>query len=313
MNKKEILAYAVKHKNMDIRLASRSGGIFTAVTDYILEQNGIIYGCALDDEFMALHKRADSQVGRNEFRESKYIQSRMGNVFECVKKDLQESKYVLFSGTSCQTEGLRKFLEVSLCDTSKLLLVDILCHGVPSPKVWKDYLEYINRKHPGKIESVKFRNKQKYGWGDHVETIRIDGVDYDSKTFTRLFFDHNILRPSCYQCPFKNVNHKADITIGDCWGIDENMPDFTDNRGVSLVLLNTKKGEKVFDAVSNQIESRKCDINDYLQPALQYPNKKPKDREKFWKFYYTHNFQSVIYRTVLKKIEKRIKGCFTRI
>ena len=312
MDKKEVLAYVVKHKNLDIRLASRSGGIFTAVSDYILSKNGIIYGCALNEEFMAIHKRADSPAERDEFRGSKYIQSRMGNIFEQVKKDLQESKYVLFTGTSCQTEGLMKYLDVS-SDRSKLILMDIVCHGVPSPRVWKDYLEYVNRKHPGKIESVNFRNKLKYGWGDHVETVTIDGVDYDSKTYTRFFYDHNILRPSCYQCPFKNVNHSSDITIADCWGIDENMPEFTDNKGVSLVLVNTQTGKDIFSAVTSDIEFVQCDINDYLQPPLQHPYEKPKDREQFWKYYYTHKFESSIRRTLIMKVKRRIDKYLERI
>lgn len=307
---KEISTYAVKHKSFEIRMKSRSGGIFTALTDYVLEQSGMIYGCALDDNFLAIHKRAVDKDGRDGFRGSKYIQSNMNDTFHDVYTDLQSEKLVLFSGTSCQTEGLRRYLEVLHCKMDKLILVDIVCHGVPSPKVWSDYLKYTNKKYPGKIESVDFRNKKKYGWKDHVETITIDGVEHDSRIFTTLFYDHNILRPSCYKCPFKNINHSADITIADCWGIDKNMPEFTDNNGVSLVLVNTKKGKEIFEHASNDIISVSCDINDYLQPPLRYSFEKPANREKFWKYYSKQSFDKVVDKFVIRKnnsFMKRLK------
>lgn len=313
---KNVLAYAVKHKNMGVRMASRSGGIFTALSDYVLEQGGIIYGCSLNEKFLAVHKRAQNKLERDSFRESKYIQSDLNGIFQNVCEDLKASKYVLFSGTSCQTEGLKKYLQVLKCDISKLVLVDIVCHGVPSPKVWSDYLQYVNEMHPGKIEKVSFRNKQKYGWKDHVETVTIDGSDYDSRVFTKLFYDHNILRPSCYVCPYKNVNHTSDITIADCWGIDKNMPDFTDNKGVSLVMLNTDKGKQLFENVSQQIEKVPCDIKDYLQPPLQYPFPEPSERKRFWKYYFSHSFKKVAYKYVEKRnnsFSKRVIRKINRI
>lgn len=302
-------AYAVKHKDIDVRMASRSGGIFTALSDYILLNNGVIYGCSLDENYMAIHTRAVTESERDGFRGSKYIQSELRDIFKYVKADLCEGKQVLFSGTSCQVDGLQMYL--SEVDTSKLLCVDIICHGVPSPKVWKDYLEWTSKKYKGKITWVDFRNKKKYGWRDHVETIGIDNKSVDSRIFKTIFFKHHILRPSCFKCPYKSLIHSSDITIADFWGIEKAVPGFDDNKGVSLVLINNSIGEGFYSEIKQHITSEPCDVNLCLQNELIGPFPEPIDRKQFWELYRKSKFSTITNKygnnNIVSKIKKKVK------
>lgn len=186
MNWEKPKVYAVKHIDENIRAASRSGGIFTALSDLILSDGGIVYGCVLTESFTAVHIRAENASDRNRMRGSKYIQSKLGDTFSNVKKDLDTGKKVLFSGTSCQTAGLRRFLGR---EYDNLFCVDIVCHGVPSPAVWERYLNWQEQKSHGKTIKVDFRNKKDFGWRDHVETLWFDnGKSVSSPIFKTLFY-----------------------------------------------------------------------------------------------------------------------------
>lgn len=163
-------AYAVRHKNMDEIERSRSGAAFVAISDYILENGGVVYGAGYAEHFRVIHKRATSKEERDEFRGSKYVQSDLNNVFRQVKEDLKNGLIVLFSGTPCQTSGLNSFVGKKLRDN--LFLVDIVCHGVPSPYIWDDYLNFLEKKQGQKICWVNFRDKQEFGWTAHKETFK---------------------------------------------------------------------------------------------------------------------------------------------
>lgn len=310
-NWKSPKVYAVKHRNEDIREASRSGGIFTALSDRVLSENGIVYGCALTDDFQAVHIRAEKVEERNLMRGSKYIQSNMGDVFKTVLEDLNAGKKVMFSGTSCQVAGLKKFLDK---EYSNLFCVDILCYGVPSTLVWSEYLNWQESKN-GKIVSVDFRNKKDFGWAAHVETIVFENkAVVDSRVFTTLFFGKHILRPSCYKCPYKDIMHPADITIGDYWGIDKAVPGFNDDKGVSLTLVNNDIGEKNFELIKNEIVYREAKVEDSMQPVLVKPVDIPTQRELFWKEFYALDFEKIIKKyggyglnEKLKMIKRKIK------
>lgn len=290
MKWKKSKVYAVKHKNEETRAASRSGGIFTALSDDVLLQNGVVYGCVLTLNFEAVHIRAEKPEDRDRMRGSKYIQSNIGDVFRAVAADLQSGRMVLFSGTSCQVAGLRAFLNT---EYENLLCVDIVCHGVPSPLVWNKYLSWQEAKH-GKIVSVDFRNKKEYGWADHVETLTTEsGVVVNSRVFTKLFYGHSILRPSCYKCPYKDIMHPGDITIADYWGIDKAAPGFNDNKGVSLVLVNNEMGDCAFNRVKEYIEYRETRLEDSMQPPFIGPFEEPKERTAFWDEFYKTPFEHI--------------------
>lgn len=281
--KRKIEAYAVKNRNLEVRMNSRSGGVFTALTDKYIEDGGVVYGVALDENYLAYHCRAVNKQERDCFRGSKYIQSNIGTVYKQVKKDLQAGKKVLFSGTPCQVNALKKVL--FHVDCSNLLLVDIICHGVPSPKVWRDYLNDYEKRYGGRITQVDFRNKKKYGWAASMESIYVDGTEYDNNLFIDLFNSGLIERASCFKCPYKSAERVGDITIGDFWGIDKVSETFNDNKGVSLILCNTEKGKRDFQAVGEVLEVLSVDMKECLQPALLKPEKKPLDRSLFWFLY----------------------------
>lgn len=295
------IVYAAKHINDTIRIRSRSGGFFTALSDYILDQKGAVYGCVLNDAFEAIHIRAVSKEDRDMMRGSKYIQSNLSDTFLLVEKDIQNNKKVLFTGTFCQVSALKNFLNFRKTPNAQmenLLCVDILCHGVPSVRAWKDYIHYLEKKKHGKCIDVDFRNKLDYGWRRHIETVKIQGIlvirSIDNDLFKKMFFSHEILRPACYECPYKTTKHVSDITIGDYWGIDKAVPGFNDDKGVSLILINNEHGKNAFDNISASLIVAPAKIEDSMQPAIQHPFERPTRRQEFWDNYNKHGFEYIV-------------------
>lgn len=163
-------AYAARHNDMKEVETSRSGAAFIAISDYILENGGVVYGAGYTDHFRVVHKRATTKEERDEFKGSKYVQSDMNTVFRQVKKDLKDGLTVLFSGTPCQTAGLNAYIGRKLRE--HLILVDIVCHGVPGPNLWRDYIAYLEKKQGDKICWVNFCDKEQFGWAAHRETFK---------------------------------------------------------------------------------------------------------------------------------------------
>lgn len=280
---KQVSVYAVKNKDNSIRQESRSGGVFTALTDKCIDKEGVVYGVALNEKFEAVHKGVTTKKERDLFRGSKYIQSVVGDSYKRIKDDLLQGKEVIYSGTPCQVNAMKHYLDG--IDCSKLILIDIVCHGVPSVRVWKDYLADYEKKKHGKVTNVDFRNKKKYGWAGCKETISVDGKEYDDDLFFSFFNSGLTERASCFECPYKTLDRVGDITIGDFWGINKVNKEFNDNKGVSLVLCNTEKGKAYFESIEDELEVIKTDIQNCLQPALQHNSKMPKDRAFFWMMY----------------------------
>ncbi len=299
--------FAVKHKNLDVRMNSRSGGFFTALSDYVLDRGGVVYGCILTETFEAMHVRADNSKMRDSMRGSKYVQSRMGDVFADVRKDLHDDRrWVLFTGTPCQVSGLKGFLDG---DYEQLILADIFCHGVPSPEVWRQYLAW-QEKQNGKCTAVDFRNKKDFGWADHVETLKFGDKAVNSQVFTYIFYGHRALRPCCYQCPFRSLHRVGDVSMADYWEIDRAYPGFNDNKGVSLVFVNNDKGAKIFDAVKNDLEWKQTKLEDSTRPSMLHPFPEPEDRDLFWKDFSSGSFGKVARKYagngILSRVSKKI-------
>lgn len=294
---KEIIipdVYAVKHKDEAVRSVSRSGGIFTALSDLILEIGGVIYGCVLTEDFKAIHVRANSVESRNLMRGSKYIQSELSDTYKSIKCDLDADRDVLFSGTSCQVAGLRSFLRQ---DYENLICIDIVCYGVPSKNVWQSYLEWQEKKAGKKIVAVDFRDKENFGWRAHNETLIMDdGSKVSSEVFKEIFYGHTVIRPSCYECPYKDVVHPGDITIADYWGIEKAAPEFDDDKGVSLVLVNNDKGDNLFEKCKEKVIWKTTRIEDSMQPSLKAPHSHPCNREAFWNDFQKENFEIIAKR-----------------
>lgn len=303
--------YIVKQKDLKSRMKSRSGGIFASVSDRVLEAGGVVYGCALDETFNAYHRRAVSKEERDLFRGSKYVQSDMKDAMKQAIADLKESRFVLFSGTPCQVAGMK-----AACPSGKeekLLTIDIVCHGVPSPAVWNDYKAYMQKKYHGRITGVDFRNKRNHGWWEHIESVRIHGLEVDSQIYKNLFYEHNILRDCCYECPYKSTERISDITIADAWGIAQAAPEFDDNHGVSLVLCSTDKGQKWLEKALEDCDYQECDLKDYMQEPLVRSFEKPKNYETFWKEYFSKDFSTIVKLRYEDSLKSHLKWRIKRI
>lgn len=282
------LAYAARHKDMHEVETSQSGAAFIALSDWILEQRGIVYGAGYDEHFRVIHKRASNKEERNEFKGSKYVQSDLNQVFRQIKNDLKNGLIVLFSGTPCQTAGLASFIGKRYRE--QLYLMDIVCHGVPGPFVWRDYLKYLEKKEKLPITGVNFRDKSRSGWRSHVESFRF--ANTYTYTYTYLFYNHINLRYSCGECPFTNLHRPSDATVADFWGVEKTNASRLgeDNKGCSLLLLNTEKGEIWFEHIKEQLDYISVKVEDCLQPNLEYPSVLGNNRMKFEQDYAKRGF-----------------------
>lgn len=287
-------AYAIRHKDDEVVRASRSGGFFTALTDIILQNGGVVYGAALSNQLTVNHIRAVSSAERNRMRGSKYAQSSLDDICVAVKQDLKAGKSVVFSGTPCQVAAIERYVGNRLKE--KLILVDIICHGVGSPKVWKKFTDYIEQTQGRRILHADFRDKEKYGWdGLHKESFMFE---HDTKRcyFPFVYYSDLHVRDCCRNCPYTQVPRQADITLGDLWGFEKVVPEWgKGNNGISLVLINSEKGARLMRDCSNSIESKQIDLSRVMQPHLSRPIVFDDNRRKEYSDdFLTHSFEFVI-------------------
>lgn len=294
LNLPEPQIYAARHKNVQEIETSRSGAVFIAISDYVLEQGGVVYGAGYTNHFRVVHKRATNKEERNEFKGSKYVQSDLRGIFPKIKKDLKQGLTVLFSGTPCQTAGLASYIGKHLRE--KLILVDIVCHGVPTPYIWRDYLTYLEKKYKQPIVKVNFRDKSRIGWNGHVESFVFqDGTKKESKTYAYLFNKCIMMRPSCSKCHYTNFNRPSDLTIADYWGWEKLSLDFNkDNKGCSLLLVNTEKGLETFEKKKEELNYLATTQELCIQPNLQHPSRFDTQWIDFEKLYEKQGFTAVI-------------------
>lgn len=315
LNFNEPEAYGARHKNILEVETSRSGGAFIAISDWIIEQGGVVYGVGYDNQFKVIHKRAITKEERNEFKGSKYVQSDLNSVFVQIKNDLKEGKIVLFSGTPCQTSGLNSFIGKKL--RQNLYLLDIVCHGVPSPYIWRDYIKYYENKYKRLIISVNFRDKKLYGWNSHKETFILDnGVKISPRhhPYSMLFSKTLMYRESCGNCYFCNTTRPSDITIADFWGWEKTDRNINkDNKGVSLLLINTEKGKRVFEAAKENLYTIKANLSDCLQHNLKQPTLLDKNRNTFIKDYESRGFEFVLKKYAHISFKDKLLTLLSRI
>lgn len=302
----EVKAFALKHRDVECRRNSQSGGAFVALSDYVLQNNGVVYGVGFADDFTAVHKRAVTRQERDEFRGSKYIQSRMDKIYQSVKKDLDSNAIVMFVGTPCQVEGLKKYLGRHK-NLDGLFLVDLICYSVASTRLWKEYLDFLCNKYSDSVINVNFRDK-KFGWHSCVETINFSKHVKSFDYFARLFGSKISARDSCFNCKFTNLDRCSDITIGDYWGIERYIPDFEDANGVSIVFVNSKKGMWLFEKIKN------CDFVEIpleyaLQPAVTVKQEKPVLRDAFLNDYRNCSIKMILKRYAGYTLKDKLKKC----
>lgn len=252
MNSMYPKAFAIYNNDINIRLKSTSGGLFSLLAEYFInEKKAIVYGAAFDEKFQVKHKRITELKDISLLRGSKYPQSSIGTAYIEVKKDLGFGNTVFFVGTPCQIAGLKMFLKNT--NTDNLYTMDFICHGVASNLIWKNYVnEFEGKKH---VSNIVFKSKP-YGWKKWYFRVEYsDGSFYHIRgsmnRFMASFLSYTNIRPSCYECQFKGLSRPSDFTISDCWGIGEENKKLNDNKGLSALLLQNERAEKIF----NHIES----------------------------------------------------------
>lgn len=292
----------------EIREHSSSGGLFSVIASYY----DVVYGVAMtEDCHGAEFRRMTDDI--SPLRGSKYLEARIGDIFHQVKKDLGEGKTVLFSGTGCQVNGLRRFLQK---DYTNLLTIDVICHGVPSPKLWNEYVGYQEVQYGKKLESVNFRCKD-YGWKEFGMRENQIVISKDKDPFLQMFLRDFCLRPSCYECHAKSIK-LSDISLGDFWGIEHVAPEMNDGKGVSLVITRTGKGQQVLEHIKQQIRWKEVSYEESIlfNTAEYRSSARPEARNVFF-----HDLSHIPFSEMIKKyaspivppVSIRVKRAIKRI
>lgn len=280
--------YAAYNKDVETVFKSSSGGIFTLLTDAILEQGGVVYGVYMDEAFKVRTGRATDAVLRDAFVGSKYVQSNAYEVYEQIMEDLRNGLKVLFSGTPCQVAAVNELVKARNISADNLYLVDFVCHGVSSPRVWKDYVEYLSSKYEGLVSYV-FRGKKKgwHGWYPIIQTGKgeVSEAHKENESFIRMYQTLFFVRRSCFKCPYTSYVRVSDITLADFWNVDSFAKEMDDNTGTSELLVNTSKGYELLMSKKDMMELLECSKEEAWQPHLEYPNHLPKKRRQFWATY----------------------------
>lgn len=280
----DIMVYAVTHKDETTRLSSSSGGAFSALAETILSKGGVVFGAAFDEEYNVHHIFVDDPDDLYKLRGSKYVQSRIGDAYRQAEAFLKEGRLVFFSGTACQTSGLIGYLGK---DYANLYTQDLICHGVPSPMVWRKYLDYQQKTERSRIKKIFFRDKT-YGWHNwHLAIDFQNDVHYTQSQFQDKmivsFLRGKCSRPCCYDCGFKQKCRLADFTLADFWGIQEIAPELDDDKGISSCYVNSDKAAELFSLAEEKMSAVEMDV-DYAvskNTAMIESERLPKDREVF--------------------------------
>ena len=284
---KYISAWAAQNLDREKRIESSSGGIVFAICKYVIEQNGVVYGAAFNEEFEVEHIRCSDMRSLRYIMGSKYLQSRMGDIYVNIEADIKQGrKLICFIGTPCQNEAVKKYLLVKHILNENIIFIDFICHGVPSPLVWSDYLQYLEKVYEDKICKIKFRNKRK-GWQtpDLFIQFRKKSMSelWGENVYYNCFFRNYTVRESCFRCKFTSEGRKTDITVGDFWGAEEYFSKKIDVKtGVSLVLVNSERGQRIFEEIKQYCWSEKIDSSMFYQRNLHVPTERPGKRELFW-------------------------------
>lgn len=278
-----LATYAATNPDEYVRSQSSSGGVFSLFAEYVIRQGGVVFGAAFNEDWEVVHSYTESIEGLAKFRGSKYVQSRIGTSYEEAARLLKAGRMVLFSGTPCQIAGLKGYLQK---DYKNLLAIDCVCHGVPSPEIFK---EYISGESNGKsISGINFRDKVT-GWKNYSVTLNFSGKDaktasreHGDDRFMQGFLGNLYLRPSCYSCHFRECRSGSDITIGDFWGIDKIRPELDDDKGLSLVIANNKQSDDLLRALGCNLTEMQLSEAIKFNPSITTSVSIPPYRELFF-------------------------------
>lgn len=282
-------SFAVTHKNEEIILSSSSGGAFSLFAEYIINEGGVVFGARFNENWEVIHDYTETIEGLGAFRLSKNVQSRIGDNYKKVKNFLLDNKgrIVLFCGCPCQIGCLKSYLQK---DYENLICVDFICRGVPSPKVFQKYNEYREKVSSAKIKEIKFRVKNNDFWqAGYVLYVFANGERYyktkKDDLYKRADAKGLTSRLSCFKCGFKTINRISDLTIADFWGVEYVAPEAYDSRGVSLVLVQSPKGQEIFDRVKSGANCTEVDFNKvYIRNSMAFRSRpEQKNRNEFMK------------------------------
>lgn len=299
--------YSVKHKDRDVQLSSSSGGAFSAISDVVLEQGGIIIGGGYDFSNDSVeYFVCKTKEERDLLKGSKYIQCDGSKIYRQLETEIKEQinankSPILFVGTPCQINGVKSYLKARNIAYDGLIYCDLICHGVPSPGVWKYFIKRIRKR----IDPAYITFKDKtIGWNQPLAFAGDQHKRFSLRGFTLLYFGKLIIRPACHECPFAKTERVSDITLGDHWSIRWVDPEFYDKNGVSLVIVNTDKGRKLFCQAAEKMIVRLRTEKECIQESLKKPVERHTHRAKFWKLFHKNKWLAVAAFDALICIEK---------
>ena len=291
---------------------SASGGVFPALAQEILAQGGYVCGCVWNDNFEAVHKVSNQWKDVEKMLHSKYVQSDAEECYKQVSELLKDGKKVLFSGTPCQVAAVLNFTG----NPDNLITCDLICKGVPSPGVWRKYKEYIEKKQGSKLKNIVLRSKDKYGWTGPVTRYEFEDGSRKEVLFFQLnhfivgFLDGLYMRNSCYHCQYKDLNHQADIILGDFWGINRKVFKKSKNLGVSAVIIRTEKGKRLLQACKDKfdvITELSYEEMTEKNPSMRASTPINHNRDNFFKSWKEKPIEEAISAyTPMKSMKKRI-------
>ena len=273
--------YAAKHKDNAVLEMSSSGGAFTAISDYILKEGGIIVAPTYDYSTNKLkYTIAHTTEERDLMRGSKYVQVEPIDFLNDLVP-ISYTKKILYIGTPCNIASASRYFTIKKANIENIFLIDIICHGVPSNKVWSDYL---TERRINTVNRLEFKDKR-YGWKKPYAYVQDKNGQRSIDDYVSIFYSTNVLRPSCGVCKFASTKRESDLTIGDFWGIEKEYPDMYDNKGVSLLIVSTEKGEKLFNEFKKDLNYIETDKEKSLQHNLISPTIISEKRDEFWNEY----------------------------
>lgn len=315
--------YAAMNLDNYIKQQSSSGGIFSLIAEEFLNNNGYVSGVTFDNSFKSKHIIIDDVKDLYLIRGSKYLQSENNYVYSEIKNILNSGKQVLFSGCPCQVAGLKSYLQG---DYDNLTTVDIICHGIPSQRIFKEYVRILEKKYRSKIASVNFRDKST-GW--HNSSIKI--TFENNKEYKKLiiddiymkgYFQNIILKESCYRCKYRSFKSGSDITLGDFWGAEILHNDVDYEKGLSIIIINSNKGNLLFNKVKHNMFIKESNIQEGYRynKCLYNSPEKNKKREDFFKEVDKNGYEEAFYKMckdeayiTIKKVIRRKASKIKRI
>ncbi len=306
---KPLAYYAARHQDADELARSSSGGVFSAIASFVLEQGGVVFGAVFNENWFVIHTHAETWEELRPMHGSKYIPSNIEAVYPQVETLLRQGRTVLFTGTPCQVAAVRKWVDMRRVPQEKLYLMDLVCHSVSSPVLWKEYLQALYKQYGQKPMMINFRGK-KLGWSSRIVSVQLaDGRDVTAEwakqlDFFKLCSSQCINRPACYRCPYANEKRAGDFTGGDFVGIEKLAYQAPVEEGVSVFTVNTEKARKLLPRLPltlMPVTQQQC-----LQQGMEYAAAAPKGRDAFWALYREKGFDAVVQKYGKLTLEKKL-------